>query len=82
MASIKSLLPDECIVLRDGQQRNVAGSELVPGDVICVKSGDKLPADVRFINLTADAQFDRSMLTGISSQSDQKMNKKAYNNTR
>ncbi|KAF2239689.1 calcium ATPase [Viridothelium virens] len=64
MASITSLLPDECIVLRDGQQKNVAGPEIILGDIIYIKSGNKLAADVRFISLTADAQFDCSMLTG------------------
>ena len=65
MASIESLLPDNCMVLRDSRQQRVAGSAIVPGDVVYIKSGDKLSADVRFIDLTADAQFDRSMLTGI-----------------
>ena len=66
MASIKSLLPDECMVVRDGRQQAAVGSEIVPGDVVYIRSGDKLPADVRFVSLTADAQFDRSMLTGTN----------------
>src|SRR6185436_10099077 len=33
-------------------------------DVVLFKSGSKLPADVRFLELTADAAFDRSVLTG------------------
>jgi sodium/potassium-transporting ATPase subunit alpha len=57
-------LPDECIVIRDGQQISMSALDLVPGDLILFKSGTKLPADVRFIQLTADAAFDRSVLTG------------------
>ncbi|KAL9084892.1 MAG: hypothetical protein Q9165_007845 [Trypethelium subeluteriae] len=77
MASITSLLPDESMVLRDGQQKNINGAEIVPGDVIYINSGNKLPADVRFISLTADAQFDRSMLTGTDLYVDKKANEKA-----
>jgi sodium/potassium-transporting ATPase subunit alpha len=64
MASIKNLLPDECTVIRDGTQRRIMGSELVPGDVLHIKMGDKLPADIRFVQVTPDGKFDRSILTG------------------
>jgi len=64
MASITNLLPDECIVFRDGDQRHILGSEIVPGDIVRIKMGDKLPADVRFVQVSADAKLDRSVLTG------------------
>lgn len=64
MSSIKNLLPDECIVVRDGQQQNITGTEIVPGDMLRIKLGDKLPADVRFVQVSPDAKFDRSVLTG------------------
>jgi sodium/potassium-transporting ATPase subunit alpha len=38
--------------------------ELVPGDVIVIKQGNKLPADVRFVDISSDAMFDRAILTG------------------
>ena len=64
MASIKNMLPDHCIALRDGKQQELLGSELVPGDIILIRLGDKLPADLRFAQVSNDAKFDRSILTG------------------
>ena len=34
------------------------------GDILLIKSGKKLPADVRFVEISSDAKFDRSILTG------------------
>ncbi|KAH8689933.1 putative H /K ATPase alpha subunit [Talaromyces proteolyticus] len=66
MASITAMLPESCIVLRDGSQTSVLAPEIVPGDVVYIKAGNKLPADVRFIEVSTDACFDRSILTGES----------------
>ncbi|KAL4893613.1 hypothetical protein BDV59DRAFT_193080 [Aspergillus ambiguus] len=66
MASITTMLPDQCIVIRDGRQLSISAIDLVPGDVIHIKQGNRLPADVRFIQVSADAKFDRSILTGES----------------
>ena len=67
MASITTMLPDSCLLLRDGTQVNVVASEIVPGDFLYIKAGNKLPADVRFVEISSDAKFDRSILTGKSS---------------
>lgn len=64
MASIKTMLPDECMVLRDGVQVNMFAADIVPGDILVIKAGNKLPADVRFCEVSSDAKFDRSILTG------------------
>jgi sodium/potassium-transporting ATPase subunit alpha len=64
MASIITMLPDNCLLLRDGAQITVVASEIVPGDVLYIKAGNKLPADVRFVEISSDAKFDRSILTG------------------
>lgn len=64
MASITNMLPDNCLVLRDGAQVSLVATELVPGDVLYIKAGNKLPADVRFVEISSDAKFDRSILTG------------------
>ncbi|SLM35767.1 h k atpase alpha [Lasallia pustulata] len=65
MASITSMLPENCLLLRDGNQTQGA-PDVVPGDVLYIKAGNKLPADVRFIEISSDAKFDRSILTGES----------------
>lgn len=64
MASIGTMLPDQCIVIRGGSQTSISAQDLVPGDVIIIKQGNKLPADVRFIEVSGDAMFDRAILTG------------------
>jgi sodium/potassium-transporting ATPase subunit alpha len=64
MASIGTMLPDQCLVLREGAQVNISALDMVPGDVVVVKQGNKLPADVRFIEVSSDAMFDRAILTG------------------
>jgi sodium/potassium-transporting ATPase subunit alpha len=66
MASITGMLPDECFALRDGIRVELLATEIVPGDILYIKSGNKLPADVRFAEISSDAKFDRSILTGES----------------
>lgn len=49
VASFSKLLPTLATVRRDGHEQQVVTSELVPGDIILIRMGDKLPADCRFI---------------------------------
>lgn len=65
MASIGTMLPDQCIVIRNGSHASISALDLVPGDVIVIKQGNKLPADVRFVDVSSDAMFDRAILTGM-----------------
>ena len=66
MASIKEMLPEDCRVVRNGLQISTPASELVPGDIVFIKAGDKLPADLRFLQVSGDAKMDRAVLTGES----------------
>jgi len=66
MNSIKNMLPDQCLVLRDGQQTEVSSLDLVPGDIVFVRLGDKIAADLRMVEVSMDLKFDRSILTGES----------------
>lgn len=66
MASIKNLLPQQVTVLRDGAQVQIEGREIVPGDLVYISLGNKLPADVRFLQTSSDFRLDRSVLTGES----------------
>jgi len=65
MASIKTMLPESCLVVREGNQVELVAEQLVPGDILVAKAGNKLPADVRFVRVSSDAKFDRSILTGM-----------------
>lgn len=64
MASITDMLPEHCVVLRNGVQEDIDGRNIVPGDLLRIGIGSKLPADVRFVEVSSDARFDRSILTG------------------
>ncbi|KOS17404.1 Sodium/potassium-transporting ATPase subunit alpha-A [Escovopsis weberi] len=66
MSSIKDMLPAQCDVLRSGERTTVLAKNLVMGDVLFIRAGNKLAADVRFIETSFDARFDRSVLTGES----------------
>lgn len=65
IASLASSIATEATVIRDGRKTKVASSELVPGDIVVLTSGDKVPADLRLLK-TRDLQIDESALTGES----------------
>lgn len=52
-------------VLRAGQRRQISASELTPGDIVFLQSGDKVPADLRLLQIR-ELQIDESALTGES----------------
>src|SRR5690606_34697899 len=52
-------------VLRDGRWRRIRAVDLVPGDIVSLESGDRIPADVRFLE-TYNFQAEESALTGES----------------
>ncbi|KAI0041569.1 sodium-potassium ATPase [Auriscalpium vulgare] len=66
MASIKDMLPADVLVLRDGAQTTIPAAALVPGDLVYIVMGQKVPADMRLVEVTSDLRFDRSVLTGES----------------
>ncbi|BGP31880.1 hypothetical protein JCM10296v2_003658 [Rhodotorula toruloides] len=68
MDSIMSLLPENAVVLRDGQPREIPSSDLVVGDVVLLSTGQKVPADMRIIKASNDLKFDRAVLTGESEE--------------
>jgi len=55
----------EATLLRSGRKRQVNASELVPGDIVLLQAGDKVPADVRLLRVRG-LQVDESALTGES----------------
>lgn len=65
MESFKNFLPPQSLVIRDGKQLAVEAKCLVPGDIVIVKNGDKIPADIRVIS-ASNFQVDNSSLTGES----------------
>jgi P-type E1-E2 ATPase len=47
--SLKKMMPNKCTVIRDGLEQKVDALELVPGDLVRLYIGDRVPADIRII---------------------------------
>jgi magnesium-transporting ATPase (P-type)/formate/nitrite transporter FocA (FNT family) len=65
MESIRDMLSPTANVLRDGKEHEISAEELVPGDIVMLKSGDRVPADLRIFKVR-NAQVDEAVLTGES----------------
>lgn len=63
MAALKALSPATVFVYRDNELQNVSAESLVPGDVVKVTGGDKVPADIRVIS-SSDLKVNNASLTG------------------
>ena len=67
--SIRNMLSAEARTLRGGQTCVVAGEDLVPGDIVLLESGDKVPADLRLIDVK-NLRTEEAALTGESVPAD------------
>ncbi len=65
MEAIRHMLALQASVIRDGKRQVIPGEELVPGDVVLLEAGDKLPADLRLLK-SHGLQIQESILTGES----------------
>ena len=65
MEAIRRMLSPEATVLREGKREVVAAETLVPGDIVLLASGDKVPADLRLLN-TKNLRIEEAALTGES----------------
>ena len=63
--ALKAMLSPQATVVRSGARKLVDAEELVPGDIIFLQSGDRVPADVRLCNVTK-LQILEAVLTGES----------------
>ena len=63
--ALMALAAPEATVIRDGERQRVPAREIVPGDVILIEAGDKIPADARIIE-DANLHTDEAPLTGES----------------
>lgn len=65
VSSLKKMLTKTAIVIRDGQEKEINVENLVPGDVVILTEGDKIPADI-FLFESFSLKVDESVLTGES----------------
>ncbi|KAF8881938.1 aminophospholipid-transporting P-type ATPase [Gymnopilus junonius] len=65
LASFLAMIPPSCRVVRDGTISSIAAADLVKGDIVLLRSGDKTPADLLLFSST-DLKVDNSSLTGES----------------
>lgn len=63
LEELKKLVPPECHCLRESQLETFLARELVPGDVVYLNVGDRVPADIRLYD-TVDLSIDESSFTG------------------
>jgi P-type E1-E2 ATPase len=63
--ALKSMLSSDARVLRSGQEKMIPAQELVPGDIVYLGLGDKVPCDLRVIN-SANLACQEAALTGES----------------
>lgn len=65
LQSIKNMLSPEARVRRDGQEKTRPAEDLVPGDVVILRSGDRVPADLRLL-WASQCRNEEAPLTGES----------------
>ncbi|KAL7851307.1 hypothetical protein AOLI_G00216630 [Acnodon oligacanthus] len=65
MDSFKNMVPQQAMVIREGEKRQINAEEVVLGDLVEIKGGDRIPADLRIIS-SSGCKVDNSSLTGES----------------
>ena len=63
--AIRNMLSPQAMVLRGGERQLIAAEQLVPGDIVMLASGDKVPADLRILS-SKSLRADEAALTGES----------------
>lgn len=67
--ALQRMLEPSCVVIRDGKELKIDSKNLVPGDILLIKTGDRVSADTRLIEQT-NLKIDESTLTGESTSVD------------
>jgi len=65
LEGIRKMLSLEALVVRGGKRRKVNAEQIVPGDIVQLRSGDKIPADIRIVQ-AKNLRVEESPLTGES----------------
>lgn len=65
LQSIRNMLSSEAVVVRQGTHETVPTTALVPGDIVVIRAGDRIPADLRVIE-AHNLRVEEAILTGES----------------
>ena len=65
LEALRDLSSPRALVIRDGERQRIAGREVVPGDILVLAEGDRVPADAALFSAT-NLSVDESLLTGES----------------
>jgi Ca2+-transporting ATPase len=65
LEALKKMLSPTITVLRDGEEKDIPSQNLVPGDILLLEAGDKIPADARVVEVRS-LECDEAALTGES----------------
>jgi Ca2+-transporting ATPase len=65
LAALKRLASPDAVILRDGHQKVIPASQVVPGDIVILEAGNYVPADVRLVE-TMNLKIEEASLTGES----------------
>ncbi|MCU0935792.1 MAG: HAD-IC family P-type ATPase [Gammaproteobacteria bacterium] len=65
LEAVRAMLASHATVLRDGERHEVDAADLIPGDVVLLESGDRVPADLRLLRVK-NLRVNESALTGES----------------
>lgn len=65
LTSIKQLVVDKCLVIRENRKREIFSKDLVPGDIVLLSEGEGVPADIQLIE-TTELSANEFILTGES----------------
>ena len=69
LAAVRSMLAERATVLRGGERHQIDAAHLVPGDIVLLEAGDRVPADLRLLQ-TRNLRTIESALTGESTTVD------------
>ncbi|MGO3909953.1 cation-transporting P-type ATPase [Huaxiibacter chinensis] len=65
LQSIRNMLSSEAVVVRQGNHETISTTALVPGDIVVIRAGDRIPADLRVIE-AHNLRVEEAILTGES----------------
>lgn len=65
LKAIQSMLSSKAVVIRNGRKADITATELVPGDIVWLEAGDKVPADLRLLQ-SRNLYVQEAVLTGES----------------